>query len=51
MTEGVGCPYGVVASDDPLMRKTVEHIEESILRDGDCIVTGMILIIAAPGYC
>jgi GH15 family glucan-1,4-alpha-glucosidase len=31
---GLAVPYGVVASDDPIMLKTVEHIEATILRDG-----------------
>ncbi len=31
---GLAVPYGVVAVDDPLMLKTVEHIEATLLRDG-----------------
>ena len=31
---GLAVPYGVVAPDDPIMLKTVEHIESTILRDG-----------------
>jgi GH15 family glucan-1,4-alpha-glucosidase len=31
---GLAIPYGVVAPDDPLMLKTVEHIEATILWDG-----------------
>ena len=30
---GLAIPYGVVAPDDPIMLKTVEHIEATILRD------------------
>ena len=31
---GLAVPYGVVALDDPLMLKTVEYIEATILHDG-----------------
>jgi GH15 family glucan-1,4-alpha-glucosidase len=31
---GLAVPYSVVAPDDPIMLKTVERIEETILRDG-----------------
>jgi GH15 family glucan-1,4-alpha-glucosidase len=31
---GLAIPYGVVALDDPLMLKTVEYMESTILRDG-----------------
>jgi len=31
---GLAVPYGVVAPDDPIMLKTVEQIEATILRDG-----------------
>lgn len=31
---GLAVPYGVVAPDDPLMLRTVEYIESTILRDG-----------------
>jgi GH15 family glucan-1,4-alpha-glucosidase len=31
---GLAVPYGVVTPDDPLMLKTVERIEASILKDG-----------------
>jgi len=31
---GLAVPYGVVAVDDPIMRKTIEYIESTILRDG-----------------
>jgi GH15 family glucan-1,4-alpha-glucosidase len=31
---GLAVPYGVVTPDDPLMLKTVEQIEATILRDG-----------------
>ena len=31
---GLAVPYGVVAADDPIMLKTVEQIEATIVRDG-----------------
>ncbi len=31
---GLAVPYGVVAPDDPMMRKTVEQMESTIFRDG-----------------
>jgi GH15 family glucan-1,4-alpha-glucosidase len=31
---GLAVPYGVLAPDDPIMLKTVERIESTILRDG-----------------
>lgn len=31
---GLAIPYNVVDVDDPIMRRTVEYIEETILRDG-----------------
>jgi len=31
---GLAVPYGVMAVDDPIMLKTVEHIEATIVRDG-----------------
>lgn len=31
---GLAVPYGVVAPDDPMMRKTVEQIESTIFQDG-----------------
>jgi len=31
---GLAVPYGVVAVDDLIMRKTIEYIESTILRDG-----------------